>query len=135
MDERSYRRLSWIVLALAFLALALPPVAVRVPWLVRPCPMRTWFDVPCPLCGLTRALALLLAGRPAAAGAMHPLALPVALLLLAEALFRLALLGQLLPSRLRGRVMAADKHVHALLAFASLAYGLGFSVGTVVGGK
>ena len=42
----------------------------RVTW---PCPVRVWFHVPCPSCGLTRATFAALRGHWVEATALHPL--------------------------------------------------------------
>lgn len=44
------------------------------------CPMRLVTGIPCPGCGMTRAIVLLLSGHPAESFKMHPLA-PLALVL------------------------------------------------------
>jgi hypothetical protein len=53
--------------------------ASAAPWLVAPprCPIALVFHVPCPGCGMTRALRLLADGNLHASLRMHPLALPV----------------------------------------------------------
>jgi hypothetical protein len=56
--------------ALFYAALA---VLVFVPSLPPFCPMRRTLHVPCPACGLTRAVRLAMEGDFAAATAMHPL--------------------------------------------------------------
>ena len=49
-------------------------------WLFRiPCPVKALFGVPCPACGVTRALACLLRGDLPGYMAQQPMALPLAL--------------------------------------------------------
>lgn len=58
--------------------------AVFVLWFHWPCPIRTVLKVPCPSCGITRALKLALRGQLAEASAMHPgvwVAVPVVAIL------------------------------------------------------
>ena len=52
---------------------------------VSQCPVARFLHVPCPGCGMTRAIDMLLQGEVAASLRMHPLAVPTALLQLAFA--------------------------------------------------
>lgn len=52
------------------------------------CPIRFLFGLPCPGCGLTRAVRLLLKGELAASFAMHPMAVPALILILGFVLIR-----------------------------------------------
>ena len=55
------------------------------------CPIRRLFGIPCPTCGVTRALLYLCEGRIRASLACHPLAIPLTLtvwLLLHKSLFK-----------------------------------------------
>lgn len=52
------------------------------------CPFRILFGLPCPGCGLTRAVLLLLRGDPAGSFAMHPMALPACVLIISFPFFR-----------------------------------------------
>lgn len=52
---------------------------------VSSCPVARFLHVPCPGCGMTRAIDLLVHGDIAASLAMHPLAVPTALVQLAFA--------------------------------------------------
>ncbi len=61
---------------LRYLALAAAVFAVF--WLLKlPCPILGLTGVPCPTCGVSRALFALLAGDVAASLALHPLAVPL----------------------------------------------------------
>jgi hypothetical protein len=81
------------------------------------CPLRAVTGVPCPSCGITRALALLERGHLAAAVRLHPFAplvLPLALALIAMLAFELA----------SGRTVIANplrRRRDVWLAFAGLA--------------
>ena len=79
------------------------------------CLAQTWFGSSCPLCGLTRAFGALIGGDVSAASALHPLALPLAVLVAVELLVRCVALC--IPTRLRipARI---DMFLH--LAFAGL---------------
>jgi len=67
MRERTIAR----DLAPAFVLFALGALVVAgLPW---PCPLHTLTGIPCPSCGLTRALRLALHGDLAGATRMHPL--------------------------------------------------------------
>ena len=55
------------------------------------CPVARFLHTPCPGCGMTRAMDLLLHGELAASLAMHPLAIPTALTQLAFAVVTIVL--------------------------------------------
>ena len=81
--RRAYRFLclaTALALAEGVALLVLLPAIVRsVPFLAkawsRPCVFKAAFGVPCPLCGVTRSLALLAQGRWADSLSMNPLGL------------------------------------------------------------
>lgn len=52
------------------------------PWVAFPCPVRAVLRIPCPGCGMTRALGEVMHGHFAAAHALHPLVWVVAPLVL-----------------------------------------------------
>ncbi len=52
------------------------------------CPIRILFGLPCPGCGLTRAVTLLLSGQISASFSMHPMAIPFLLLIIFFPIFR-----------------------------------------------
>ena len=85
---------TWGSLALLFLVSHLPPGGAGVPV----CLFRALSGLPCPGCGLTRALSSLLDGRAAAAFAYHPF---VFILL---PLFVIAAAHNFLPAGLRQRL-------------------------------
>jgi hypothetical protein len=58
---------------LALWTLAVAPALLGL----QPCPFARLLRVPCPGCGLTRAIQFLLAGRVEASLRMHPLAIPL----------------------------------------------------------
>lgn len=87
-------RAIWIVAALA---LAATP-AIFAAWPALPgalpgaCLLRAVWGVPCPGCGMTRAVALLLSGDLAGSVGQHALAVPILLGLAACVLFRAGLI-------------------------------------------
>ena len=63
----------------ALIPLLLAVGVVALLWLFRiPCPVKALFDVPCPTCGVTRALVCLLRGDLSGYMTCQPLALPLA---------------------------------------------------------
>lgn len=67
-----------------FLFIHLPVLAAIVIYFLLPikCPIKYFFDIPCPTCGMTRAMIALLKGDVGAYLGYNPLALPFLLLLL-----------------------------------------------------
>ncbi len=89
------------------------------PWLS--CPMVSWFQRPCPTCGVRRALALFTHGHIAASLALQPLALPLLLSgwLLATEAIRGTLVGGApfdLLSQTRGRLVLASAALSFVLS-------------------
>jgi hypothetical protein len=110
-------------LALPFLFAA---AARIVPWLLPRCASLLIFGKPCPLCGLTRGLALLMQGHVSQAAGMNAMALPVLLLLLAELVLRsLVSFAPLAPERL-ARLSRIDLRVHLALLAAYIVYSIVF---------
>jgi Protein of unknown function (DUF2752) len=84
------------------------------------CAIATLFHVPCPGCGMTRALRLLASGRVDASLRMHPLAVPVLLagaLLMASTVSATATLGS--PIRLHRTRFGRLAIVLALVVYAA----------------
>jgi hypothetical protein len=126
--ELAYKRLNVAVLVLLLGGLALPflgPCVARVSPVYPHCVSRALFNRPCPLCGLTRGVGQALRGRWSGACEANPLSPAVLVLMLGEAVYRMA---ALLPA-LSGRLAAArrvDLGVHVVLAVAYLLYSLWF---------
>ncbi|OGV59877.1 MAG: hypothetical protein A2498_16585 [Lentisphaerae bacterium RIFOXYC12_FULL_60_16] len=90
------------------------------------CPSRVWLQIPCPLCGLTRAFMALYQGHWQTAVQHHPWAPIFAAILLAETLFRAVLsihFHVLNESRLF-TIRRLDGRVHAFLFAVYLAYAI-----------
>lgn len=87
MNERAARRypLRAILVGWAWIVGALPAVLG-----LSPCPIAALTRVPCPGCGMTRAMRLLAAGDVGASLHMHPLAVPS---VVATALVMMATVG------------------------------------------
>ncbi|MBN1557215.1 MAG: DUF2752 domain-containing protein [Lentisphaerae bacterium] len=130
-QTRRYRAVSLAFLAFALYGAAQPlllPLLHRVlPGALLTCASQRWFGRPCPLCGLTRGIGALLHGDPAAAHTWNPLSLPVAALLAAETLYRIAVLIATRRRDAPARLIRTDLRLHALLALAYLAYAAGFA--------
>ena len=87
---------------------------------VQPCPIAALFHVPCPGCGMTRALRLLAAGHVDASLRMHPLAVPVLVagaLLIASTVWATLTTGS--PIRLRGSLVGRIAIAVALVVYAA----------------
>ena len=88
------------------------------------CAMATLLHVPCPGCGMTRAIRLLEAGRVEASLQMHPMAVPV---LMAGLLFMAATVGSTLG---RGTPFLVHKTLlgRVAIAFALVVYAATFAL-------
>ncbi|MBN2147224.1 MAG: DUF2752 domain-containing protein [Anaerolineales bacterium] len=95
------RRDAWVLVCVGGIQLGLHLLG----WAVWPCPVKETFGIPCPGCGLTTAIGLLLRGEWRGALEVHAFA-PVFL-----AAFMLIFLGAVLPEALRKR------YVDGLAAF------------------
>ena len=137
MDTRSYRIVNWIALGAALYGLVLPLLAPgldrTLPGVTPVCALRALTGWPCPMCGLTRALGLLLRGHVREASATSILAVPFLILLVGELVFRCAVLaGAFRPARLP-RLARLDLRAHLVLIALYLAYGVFFFVHSVRG--
>lgn len=72
------------------------------------CPLRIFLGIPCPGCGLTRAVSLLFAGNLSASVAMHPLAIPALVWLIGFPMFRYFLPKHLLFWKIYGMLWVAS---------------------------
>jgi len=95
------------------------------------CSSQRLFGRPCPLCGLTRGIRALLGGDLEAARAWNVLALPVAVLVAAEIIYRTIILIVSRRHTIPPRLIRADLWLHTLLALAYLAYAAGFVLAQV----
>jgi len=88
------------------------------------CPFAVLLHIPCPSCGLTRAMRLLLAGRVDASLCMHPLAIPLVAAVAATALSTVA------AALTRGSPVDFYRtcHGHAALVFLAVAYAAVFGL-------
>jgi hypothetical protein len=134
-EAGEYRQINVAALAVACAGLVLPlllaPLQRSAPRLLPRCASQAIFGRPCPMCGLTRALAALERGDAETARTLNPLALPVAALLAAEIGWRLAiLLGGRRGPRLRAIVLV-DAVLHTALAGLYLGYCAAFLSGWI----
>jgi|GEM_PF-5395021 hypothetical protein len=67
---------------------------------------------PCALCGMTRAVASLLAGDPGGAHRYNPAVIPLAIVMLLEVVARLVLAIRRVPDAYRANVMRLDRATH-----------------------
>ena len=124
---RSYRQVSWVVLALAVAFLLMPwvltPGALRhVPRILTACRYRMLTGRSCPTCGLTRGMRAAQTGRLREAAAWNPLALPLTALAFLEILYRLGILAARRRKIPRRAVLIGDAGVHLLLFAAVMLY-------------
>lgn len=122
---RRYRDLNRALLAVLALvagwAVARLALAPLLPEFLRACSSQLLFNRPCPLCGMTRALAALTLGHAADARALHPFAAPALVALLLELLLRAA--GSTdAGARALHRARRADLLAHAALAVLYILY-------------
>ena len=125
--RRLYIRTNLAVLAgvaLAFLVVRLTPWLRSVVPCLPVCLSDTVFHRPCPMCGLTSAFHFLVHGNVGAAFAQHPLSVPLAIILVAECVFRTALLLVPLPERVHPSIRHVDVLLHLVLTALYLVYAL-----------
>jgi hypothetical protein len=126
---RHYRDLNRALLAVLTLTaawvLARLALATVLPDGLRACSSQLLFHTPCPLCGMTRALVALAAGRAADARALHPFAPAALAALIVEFIFRAA--GSTLTgARALHRFRRSDSLTHATLAALYILYAVLF---------
>jgi len=113
------------VIYLLVLAFVIPWLAPLLPYWFHTCPSQYLLKLPCPFCGLTRALAALAQGHVGTALNQTPVALPFVLLLASELVFRAVGASGRLPACRIQRIVRADAACHAAFAtgyVASLAW-------------
>ena len=119
------------MLVLLLGGLALPffgPLVAKISPVYPACPSRTWFNRPCPLCGLTRGVGHAVRGRWSGACESNPLSPAVLVLMLGEILYRSLALVPRLAVRL-SRARRVDAAVHIVLAGLYLVYAAAFLQG------
>jgi hypothetical protein len=129
-----YRHVNMLALAVVC-ACAVAPQALmalrhRAPHVLPVCASQALFGRPCPLCGLTRGLAVLARGDAGAASRLNPLSVPVAGLMTAEILYRATAI--LCTGRIRrrvGLVVRVDAAFHVLLAALYIGYSISLLAG------
>ena len=130
----SYRILNRVVLGIVIACLALPiPLTYlsRVaPGWMPVCASRLFFGKPCPLCGMTRALATLMTGDIHEAQSLNALALPFFFLLLLELAWRVHLSFLPIPADRYPRLARIDLYVHLAAIAAYLLYSFRFLLRT-----
>lgn len=124
---RSYRQLSWTVLALSVAFLLMPwvlkPGILRhVPRVLWICRYRVLTGRPCPTCGLTRGMWAAQTGSFREAAACNPLAIPLTALALLEVFFRLRIIAAGRGRMPRRALLIGDAGVHLLLFVAVMLY-------------
>lgn len=127
----SYRWVNGAALGLALYSLALPLCRLLPAWAAAFLPRCAWrvlLGRPCPLCGMTRALAALARGDVQGAGAHHALVLPAALLLACELVGRTLMLGIGARHAIPRRVIRLDLWLHVTLLGLYLVYAVLFLV-------
>jgi len=123
---RRYRSANWAALGIMSYCLALPLLLLRfheyVPEPFGRCASLRVFGHPCPLCGVSRALACLLRGDLRGAWIMNPLAFPITGLAAVEALYRAYALAFGFREERLPTVMRWDVRAHVGLGIAYFAY-------------
>jgi hypothetical protein len=131
----SYAALNWTVLSLILgcLAIAFSMFALHkaLPGVLPTCMSQVVFSRPCPLCGLTRAFAALVLGEFGKARELNALAIPCAMLLIVEIVYRaiVVVLGR--RWNLPAWLMRTDILTHGWLMAAYVVYSALFMTGVL----
>lgn len=125
------------MLILASTALFAPWFAIEwggwLPFGLGRCPFMSLFHQPCPSCGLTRGIHAIWAGRWADAVEFNIMAPAVFAVLVAEVVWRIALLRWKRRRVTPRWIDTWDTQIHLALAAAYIAYGLGWALGRYAG--
>jgi len=122
----SYAELNWTILGLMLgcLAVAFGMAAFHamLPGVLPTCMSKIVFGRPCPLCGLTRAFSALARGEFGEAQELNTLAIPCAILLIIEIVYRVILILVGRERYLPAWLARADILVHGALMVAYVIY-------------